>query len=78
MTEIPVSLSTIAELEAVLPKNTERCPAAPEKFWPVMVSTLPAAPLPALRPVTMGARLTTSKSFSASRPFEERCPSGPR
>ena len=39
-------------MAAVLPKNTDRWPAAPEKFWPVMVIVLPAEPLVALKPVT--------------------------
>src|SRR5579863_4482684 len=60
--EICVSLSTVTELAGVLPKNTDSCPAAPEKFWPVMVMLLPGAPLLALSPVTTGVRFNTSKS----------------
>ncbi len=38
----------------MLPKSTFNLPAAPEKFWPVIVTVEPAAPLVALRPVTIG------------------------
>src|SRR5262245_1668640 len=73
-TESKVSLMTVTEGEAVVPKNTARCPAAPEKFWPLMVMVLPAAPPLALRPITTGLRFTTSKSpaFRASKPFEAK------
>src|SRR6516164_2217624 len=46
------SLTTLTLVAGVVPKRTDRIPAAPEKFWPVMVIVLPAAPLLALRPVT--------------------------
>ena len=53
-------------MAAVVPKKTDRWPAAPEKFWPLMVMVLPAEPLVALRPVTIGVRLTTWKSPAVS------------
>ncbi len=46
-------------MAAVLPKNTDRLPAAPEKFWPVTVMVVPAEPVVALRPVTAGCKFTT-------------------
>src|SRR5947199_293532 len=42
--------------------RTDKLPAAPRKFAPVTVMTLPAGPLDALRPVTLGVRSTASKS----------------
>ena len=56
-TESCVSLSTVTELAATLPKSTESCPAAPEKFWPLTMIVLLAAPLVALRPVTIGRQV---------------------
>ena len=60
------SSTKVTEVAAVLPKNTDKWPAAPEKFWPVMVMVLPAEPLVALRPVTRGVRFTTWKSPAVS------------
>jgi len=60
------SSTNVTDVAEALPKNTERRPAAPEKFWPVIVTVLPAAPLLALRPVTLGVRSTTSKSAAVS------------
>jgi hypothetical protein len=48
---------------AAVPKKTWRWPAAPEKFEPTTVTVEPAVPDVALKPVTAGARLTTSKSL---------------
>src|SRR5579859_4133479 len=65
-TETCESLSTLTAGAAFAPKNTERCPAAPEKFLPVILSELPAGPLLALNPLTKGVRSTNSKLAAVS------------
>ena len=42
---ICVSLTKVTVGEAVVPKKTDKWPAAPEKFWPVMVIVLPGLAL---------------------------------
>ncbi len=65
-----LSLVIEIDVDGVLPKSTWRWPAAPEKFCPMTVTIAPSAPLVALSPVTIGVRLTTSKSLNVrlSRP----------
>src|SRR5689334_14448851 len=70
--EIWLSLSTLTAGEAFVPKNTDRMPAAPEKFWPLTVIALPGGPFVGLRPVTIGVSVTTSKllALKTFRPVE--------
>jgi len=41
----------------VLPKSTASWPAAPEKFWPTIVTMFPAVPLALLKPLTTGRQV---------------------
>ncbi len=62
------SSTTFTLVAGVVPKKTWSWPAAPLKFWPKMVTVEPADPLAALRLVTTGVRLTTSKSLKVRVP----------